>query len=174
MTLLPESDVVFTATEIQHGFDEMAQQLTGLCGDEVWTTLCVMNGGLMMTGEIMKRLSVPMILDFVHVSRYGDSTSAGTLRWQRKPSATLNGANVLLLDDIFDEGETLAALVDFCREEGAARVLSAVLLEKRHDRKATDYVPDVVGLSCEDRYVFGFGMDCEGLWRNLPEIRALR
>ena len=78
------------------------------------------------------------------------------------------------LDDIFDEGETLAALADYCLDKGAEEVVSAVLLEKQHDRKATDYVPDVIGLTCDDRYVFGFGMDCEGLWRNLPEIRALR
>ncbi|MCB1694056.1 MAG: hypoxanthine-guanine phosphoribosyltransferase, partial [Pseudomonadales bacterium] len=95
------------------------------------------------------------------------------LAWHARPEAGFAGRNVLLIDDIFDEGKTLAAVSGYFTAQGAHRVVTAVLLDKAHARKVEGFTPDVVGLSCPDEYVFGFGMDYEGKLRNLAEIRSL-
>lgn len=82
---------------------------------------------------------------------------------------------VLIIDDILDEGHTLAAIIDYCREQGAASVQCAVLVDKQHERKARpDLKADYVGLEVEDRYIFGYGMDYQGYWRNAPGIYAVK
>lgn len=81
---------------------------------------------------------------------------------------------MLVIDDIFDEGDTLKAIVAEVRRQGAAAVYSAVLVNKRHDRKAAGLTVDFVGLEVPDRYVFGCGMDYKEYWRNLPAIYAVR
>jgi hypoxanthine phosphoribosyltransferase len=85
----------------------------------------------------------------------------------------VRGRQVLVVDDILDEGVTLAAIMDFLRGQGAARVRSAVLVEKLHERKSGLRHADFVGLQVEDRYVFGYGMDYKGYLRNAPGIYAV-
>ncbi len=170
---LPDSSIVFNAREVQSAIDELAIDLQARCHGNQWIMLCVMQGGLMFTAELMKRMSVDLMQDSIRVTRYGDNTTGGELTWHYKPESELSGRRVIIVDDIFDEGETLAAIADYCHKEGAVEVVSAVLLEKNHDRKVDHYRPYFVGLQCDDRYVFGFGMDFEGHFRNLSEIRAL-
>ena len=87
----------------------------------------------------------------------------------------MKGRHVLITDDILDEGHTLTAIVDYCRKAGAAEVLSAGLVDKKHDRKARPGQKcDFTGLECEDRYIFGSGMDYKGYWRNAPGIYAVK
>ena len=135
--------------------------------------LSVLSGGLVLTTDLMRRLNIPMELDFIRVSRYHNKTQGADLIWQLEPSVPLQAARVVLVDDIFDEGETLAALDAYCVSKGAKQVLSVVLVDKNHDRKVNQYKPDLVGLTCPDEYVFGYGMDYKGFFRNLPEIRCL-
>ena len=90
-----------------------------------------------------------------------------------KPDVPIAGRTVLVIDDIFDEGHTLKAIVDDLTQSGAGRVYSAALVNKLHDRKE-DLAVDFIGLDVEDRYVFGCGMDYKEYWRNLPSIYALK
>ena len=90
-----------------------------------------------------------------------------------QPRIPLQGRTVLVLDDILDEGNTLAAVLEYCRQAGAARVFSAVLVTKLHERLVKGITADFVGLEVEDLYVFGFGMDYKGYLRNLNGIYAL-
>ena len=80
---------------------------------------------------------------------------------------------VLVVDDILDEGLTLAAILAYCHEQGASAVYSAVLVEKLHKRRASGLAADFVGVQVEDRYVFGYGMDYHGYWRNVKGIYAV-
>jgi len=173
MAELPRSTIVFSEAEINAAVARLAEQVNAHCGDDDWLFLCVMNGGLVFTGELMKRVSVRMELDFVRVSRYGKATTGGELHWHAEPEHNLSGRRVLLLDDIFDDGHTLAALLDFCQTQGVAEVRSCVLLEKDHNRPKAEVRPDWIGLVCPDLYVFGYGMDYEGYYRNLADVRAL-
>lgn len=173
MTELPASRLLYDRAHIDAAMDDMVEALNARCGEGEWVIVCVMNGGLIFASEVMLRLEFPVRLDFVRVLRYRDTTAGGDLEWRAVPETDLRDKHVLLLDDIFDEGATLAAIADYCRGQGASDVVTAVLLEKLHDHKDTDFRPDLVGLTCPDAYVFGFGMDYHGLWRNLPEIRQL-
>ena len=112
-------------------------------------------------------------LDYCQVSRYRGTEQGGALDLIRSPTTGLEGRTVLLVDDIFDEGLTLDFVAGRCRALGAREVVTTVLVRKTHDRVATGFRPDYIGLEVEDRYVFGCGMDYRHHWRHLPEIWAL-
>lgn len=173
MKSIPESSLVFDRATIDATVDKLAAAVSQRCSQGEWTAMCVMNGALVFTAELIQRLSIPVRVDSLRVSRYHETTQGSHLRWHSRPESDIAGMRVLLIDDIFDEGETLAALDTFFREAGAAEVVSVVLLDKIHDHKVAGFKPDIVGLDCPDVYVFGYGMDIEGRYRNLPEIRQL-
>ena len=135
--------------------------------------ITVMQGALIFAGQLAASIVAPLMFDYVHATRYRGATRGGQLDWIKRPSIALAGATVLLVDDILDEGHTLNAIRDFCREQGAARVLLAVLCEKRHDRRVSNLRADFVGVQVPDRYVFGYGMDYHEQGRNLPAIYAV-
>jgi hypoxanthine phosphoribosyltransferase len=135
--------------------------------------LTVMQGALVFAGQLAPAIAAPLAFDYVHATRYRGSTSGGELAWIKRPACALSGETVLLVDDILDEGYTLRAIRDFCLAEGAARVLVAVLCEKRHARRVPGIAADFCGVSVPDRYVFGYGMDYHEQGRNLPAIWAV-
>lgn len=165
---LERGELVYSAEQVTKAIDRLAVRLTVELAEKNPLLLCVLNGGLPFTGALMQRLIFPLELSYVHVGRYGDRTRGGNLTWHARPQTPVGGRHVVLLDDILDEGITLAALKAWCIEEGASAVTSVVLLEKGQEQRA-----DFAALSCPDRYVFGWGMDFEGYWRNLPAIYAL-
>jgi hypoxanthine phosphoribosyltransferase len=92
-----------------------------------------------------------------------------------RPTVDLRGRTVLVVDDILDEWATLDAITEWCRQEGAKEVLTAVLVDKEHDRKARPGLKaDFTGLVSPDRFLFGYGMDFKGYWRNAPGIYAVK
>ena len=109
----------------------------------------------------------------MHATRYRGDVRGQELEWIARPRTPLEGRTVLVLDDILDEGVTLAAILEDCRAQGARAVHSAVLVDKRIGRPRTLERADFTGLSVPDRYVFGFGMDYRGYLRNLPAIYAV-
>jgi hypoxanthine phosphoribosyltransferase len=135
--------------------------------------LTVMNGGLVVAGQLALAISIDCEFDYVQATRYRGETSGGKLQWLREPRMALEGRHVLLVDDILDEGHTLAAIRDWCVQRGAASVRIAVLCEKRHDRRTPGLHADYVGVEVPDRYVFGYGMDFHEQGRNLPAIYAV-
>jgi hypoxanthine phosphoribosyltransferase len=154
--------------------DRMAGAITGALDGTLPIVLCVLNGGIIPTGHLLTRLAFPLETDYLHATRYrGKTTGDAEIAWICKPHLSLQGRTVLLVDDILDEGHTLRAIMDYCRRSGAARVYSAVLVEKRHDRRVAGMTADFVGLQVEDRYVFGCGMDYKGYLRNLNGIFTL-
>ena len=114
-------------------------------------------------------------MSYLHASRYRLDTNGGVLDWKVKPQENLLGRTVLVIDDILDEGHTLAAIVDYCKMAGVKDVLVAVLVNKQHNRKAqVDFKVDFVGLNVVDRFLFGCGMDYKGYWRNTLAIYAVK
>ncbi len=152
--------------------DRMAAEITERLSEADPIVLSVMNGGLVVAGQLLTRLDFPLRSDYVHATRYRNGTSGGSLHWLRPPEELLDGKDVLVLDDILDEGVTLAAIVEGCRNQGARSVLSAVLVEKLHGR-TNGFKADFVGLQAEDRYLFGYGMDYKGYLRNAAGIYAV-
>jgi hypoxanthine phosphoribosyltransferase len=170
---LAQADIVHDhatlAAAIARLGDEIGQALAGT----PTVFLTVMQGALVFAGQLATAIATPLTFDYVHASRYRGATSGGELDWRKRPSTSLAGATVLLVDDILDEGHTLKAIRDYCLEQGATRVLLAVLCEKRHDRCVAGLSADFIGVAVPDRYVFGYGMDYYEQGRNLPAIYAV-
>jgi len=171
--VLQQAELVYKTSHIDSAIDKLAQRLTERLEDASPLVLCVMQGGLMFTGKIMSRLPLDAEFDYIHATRYGNNTAGNVLEWLAYPRKKLENRTVLILDDILDEGHTLAAIEQYCREQGAKEVISAVLLQKKHDRLKPDMHCEFVALEVDDRYVFGYGMDYKGKLRHLNNIYAI-
>jgi hypoxanthine phosphoribosyltransferase len=124
--------------------------------------------------RLLARLRFPLRVGYLHATRYRSGTRGGEIDWIAHPRPAVTGQVVLVVDDIFDEGDTLQAILNDVRRQGAAAVYSAVLVNKRRDRKVPGLTVDFVGLEVSNRYVFGCGMDYQEYWRQLPAIYAVR
>lgn len=173
MRVRDTADAVHSAAAVRKALDVMALAITRVLAERNPLVLCIMNGGLVPAGWLAERLTFPFQMDYIHATRYRGATKGSELRWIARPRLSLRGRAVLLIDDILDEGVTLARIVEACRAEGAAQVYSAVLVRKRHNRNRENAQADFVGLEVDDRYVFGCGMDYKHYWRNLPAIYAV-
>ena len=172
--VLQEADELYTPAQVDAAFDALARRITECMADANPLFLCVLTGGIIPAGQLLTRLNFPLELDYLHATRYRGETRGRDLQWIARPQTPLAGRVVAIVDDILDEGHTLAAILDYCRQQGAAAVYSVVLVDKRHDRRVPGLEADFHGLVVEDRYVFGQGMDYKGYHRNLPGIYAVR
>ncbi len=170
--ILADADLIHSAAEVTGAIDRLATEITTHLEGAHPLVLTVMGGGIIFAGQLLPCLPFPLEHDYVHVTRYGASTAGGELTWVVEPRTAVVGRVVLVLDDILDEGITLAAIKARLMAQGARECLVAVLAEKELGR-AKPIRPDFVGLRLPNRYVFGCGMDVDGAWRNLPAIYAL-
>ena len=171
--LLAEADLVVSADEIQSAVDRLAAEIGASLRDANPLVLTVMGGAVVFAGQLLPRLAFPLECDYLHATRYGDVTTGGELAWVVEPRTSVEGRVVLVLDDILDEGITLAAVKRRLLEQGATACHVAVLSEKDLGR-AKPIEADFVGVRLPNRYVFGCGMDVKGAWRNLPAIYAVQ
>lgn len=173
--VLDDADLLIGEEEILVTIGRMAGEIRARLAEANPVVICVMNGGLIFGGQLLTRLHFPLEVDYVHATRYGEETRGDRLNWIHRPQRELAGRMVLLLDDILDEGITLAAIADYCRCQGAREVLMAVLVEKLHRRKVTPGMrADFCGVETGDRFLFGYGLDYKGYWRNAPGIFAVK
>lgn len=178
--VLASADELFDRETVERAIAKMADSIRGDYTDGVDSRpvyLTVMHGGMPFASQLAMELGVRGLdveFDYLHATRYRGATSGGELVWKHRPATPLRGRRVLLVDDIFDEGLTMAAIVAWCEAEGAADVRIAALTVKHHDRAITHLQADYVGLQVPDRYVFGYGMDYQEQGRNLPAIYAMK
>jgi len=170
--VLNRAECIYDRARIDEALDRMAQEIKGKLEGHNPLLLCLLTGGLIATGELLLRLDFPLELDYLDASRYGNHTSGTKLKWYARPRKDIKGRDVIVVDDILDEGQTLHEIVAYCKEEGVKSIHTAVLVEKEHDRKFGSVKADIVGLPVPDRYVFGFGMDYKGYLRNVAGIYA--
>lgn len=171
--ILSEAELVCSAEEISRTIDRLASEITARLRDAYPLVLSVMSGAVVFAGQLLPKLNFPLECDYLHATRYGSLTSGGELSWLMEPRTAVSGRTVLVLDDILDEGITLAAIKARLLEQGAAACWIAVLAEKEtgHPKPVK---ADFTGVTLPNRYVFGCGMDVKGAWRNLPAIHALK
>lgn len=172
-SVLASADLLCSRERIEQALDHMALEITQCLQYCDPVVLVVMNGALVPAAHLFTRLNFPFQIDYVHATRYGNTTLGKELNWLVSPHVSVQGRVVLVVDDIFDEGTTLQAILAYLRQSHAQAVYSAVLVNKKHNRKAPGLSVDFIGLEVEDRYVFGFGMDYKEYWRNLPNIYAV-
>jgi hypoxanthine phosphoribosyltransferase len=173
--VMAEADCLFTEAEVEAAIDQVAARINAELAERNPVVFCVMNGGLIFSGKLLPKLAFPLEASYLHATRYRNETSGGELFWKAKPEVSFIDRDVLIIDDILDEGHTLGAIIDFCRHAGARAVHTAVLIDKEHQRKARpDLKANYVGLQCIDRYIFGYGMDYKGYWGNAAGIYAVK
>lgn len=174
-TTYTQADCLFSEAQVEAAIDRMAVEITEVLADTNPLLYTVMNGGLVFAGKLLTRLNFPLESSYLHATRYRNTINGGELDWKVPPAQSMEDRTVLIVDDILDEGLTLAAIIEFCNAQGAKEVLTAVLVNKLHDRKTSKKLKsNFVGLDVEDRYLFGYGMDYQGYWRNAPCIFALK
>ena len=172
---LEEGDLLVSESDVIAAIARIATEMTAELKELNPVMICCMNGGLVFSGQLLTKLVFPLQVDYVHATRYGHKLYGVSLDWKVRPQIDLHGRTVVLLDDILDEGVTLAAIAEYCRTQGAAKVMMAVLVEKLHLRKITPGMrADFSGIEVGDRFLFGYGLDYKGYWRNAPGIYALK
>lgn len=157
---------------LQATIRRLAQTINAALSGREPLVLCVMNGAVVFTGQLLPLLDFPLTFGYVQVSRYHETLHGKELEWIVPPPANLCNQVVLIIDDVLDEGHTLAAIRAKILDNGAQACYSAVLVNKQTGRKKPVQA-DFIGMDLPDRYLFGFGMDLHGKWRNLPAIYAL-
>lgn len=170
---LASSELLIDRDTVAQHLDALAERIADCYHGEALHVLAVMTGALFTCAELLRRIRQPLTLDYLHATRYRDTTRGGDIIWKVAPPGDLLGRHVLIVDDILDEGHTLRAIRDAIAAQSPASLRIAVLADKQHDRRAQGIHADFIGFQLPDRYVFGCGMDAHGFWRQLPEIRAL-
>ena len=165
------ADRLFSVDEVEAALDRIAREITERVGNADPILVCVMTGGVVPFGLLLPRLTFPLRIDYVHATRYREKLTGGHLQWLVGPTLAPAGQTIVLVDDILDEGTTLAGIEERFRADGARDVLTAALVIKERPR-AIDIDVEFEGLRVPNRYVFGYGMDYKGYLRNVPGIFA--
>lgn len=168
----PGVRLVASAAEVGAAFDRLAAGIQPLVAQESCVLLGVLLGGMVPLVHIASRLCGDFRIDYCHLTRYQGATSGGEIRWVKYP-APLRESMVVVVDDVFDQGHTLAELRRYCLAAGARCVKIAVLVHKRHTRGCADLQPDFTGIETGDEFLVGCGMDYRDRWRHLDAIYAV-
>ena len=175
--LLEHAEEIFDKGSVQAAIADVAGQLNARFdrkGEEHFPlVLGVMGGAVVFTGQLLPQLTFPLEFDYIHVSRYGDDDQGGRVVWKVIPRPDVAGRTIIVVDDILDEGETLAHVKQRLLDMGAAEVMLVVFADKAIKR-SKPVKADIIGLTIPDKFVVGFGMDVYGYWRNLPGLWAIR
>lgn len=164
---LQQSELLATGADIDAALDRIAGALTAAYAQSAPLLLTVGGGAIALTGLLLTRLAFPLEYGTLHLTTI---QSGGQKDWRVAPSAPVAGRTVIVVDDLLDDGRTMAAIHRRLKEFGAAQVTTVVLCDKvPHPDKPIQ--ADHVGFAAPDRYVFGCGMELDGFWRNLKELR---
>ncbi|WP_213083613.1 hypoxanthine phosphoribosyltransferase [Robertmurraya massiliosenegalensis] len=166
--------VLITEEEIQTKIKELAAQLTEDYQDSFPLAVGVLKGAMPFMGDLLKRVETYLEMDFMDVSSYGNSTvSSGEVKILKDLDTSVEGRNILIIEDIIDSGLTLSYLVELFRYRKAKSIKIVTLLDKPTGRKA-DISADYVGFIVPDAFVVGYGLDYAEKYRNLPYIGVLK
>ena len=162
--------VYLTGEEIGIRLDESAAELNGKYAEENLHLVCILKGSVFITCEIARRLTMPVTLDFMQVSSYGDGTkSSGIVKIVKDLDETIEGKNVLVIEDIIDSGRTLSYLMPLLGARNPKSLKLFTLLDKP-DRRVKEVEVDYCGFQIPDEFVVGYGLDYAQKYRNLPYI----
>lgn len=169
--MLNNSEVLYTYEQLETRILELAQNIEKEIFGKTPTFLTVMNGGMFFGAELLKHISSPIIVDYIHASRYGHETfGASHITWFRQPPIEIiKGRDVYIVDDILDEGFTLSEISRVIMDLGAHSCKFIVLIDKDLN-KAKPIKADHYGFKAPNKFLFGFGMDINGIFRQLKNI----
>lgn len=162
--------VMISEEEVATRLKKMAEQISKDYEGKAVHLICILKGSVFVTCELAKHISVPVTMDFMSVSSYGDATeSSGRVRIVKDLDEHIEGKDVLVVEDIIDSGRTLAFLLDMLKARKPASIKLCTLLDKP-DRRVTEVAVDYTGFIIEDEFVVGYGLDYAQKYRNLPYV----
>lgn len=162
--------VMISEESVDKRTKELGEQISNDYAGKEIHLICILKGSVFFCCELAKRITIPVTLDFMSVSSYGDETvSSGRVKIVKDLDETLQGKNVIIIEDIIDSGRTLAFLADLLKSKGPESLKICTLLDKP-DRRVTDVNVDYVGFEIPDEFVVGYGLDYAQKYRNLPYI----
>ena len=165
-----EISVLISEQDVDAKIAEIGKQISEDYAGEQVHLICILKGSVFFTCELAKRITVPVSLDFMSVSSYGDGTaSSGIVKIAKDLDETLEGKNVIVIEDIIDSGRTLHYLLDVLQKRNPKSMKLCTLLDKP-DRRVKDVKVDYVGFEIPDKFVVGYGLDYAQRYRNLPYI----
>ena len=167
-------DVLISEKEIENRILEIADRINKDYEGEELTLICVLKGGVMFMCDLAKRLNLNVRLDFMSVSSYGSQTkSSGVVKIIKDLDDSIDGKNVLVVEDIIDSGNTLSYLMDILKKRGPKSIKLCTLLDKPSRREKKDVFVDYVCFEIEDKFVVGYGLDYDQRYRNLQYIGVM-
>jgi hypoxanthine phosphoribosyltransferase len=167
-------EVLITYEQIREKTEELGRQITEDYEGKDLLLICVLKGGLMFLADLMREIQLPVEIDFMAVSSYGDATeSSGVVRILMDLDRNVQGRHVLIVEDIIDTGRTLNYIIDNLRTRGPASIKVCTLLNKP-SRRVLDIPLDYLGFTIPDRFVVGYGLDYGQIYRNLPFVGVLK
>ena len=169
-------EILVTSSEIQERVSVLSEEITRYFdGDEI-TVMPILTGSVLFVSDLIRQIPLRVRVEPVSVSSYpGTATISQGCRFRLPPPESLEGQKVLIVDDIYDSGETMRFMIDSVESAGAIAVSTCVLLRKfRADLPNRKDLSDFVGFDIPDKFVVGYGLDFDGLYRNLPHIGVLK
>ena len=163
--------VLLSEEEVDARIQQVAAKISkDYAGKEVHL-ICVLKGGVFFTCELAKRITVPVTMDFMSVSSYGAGTkSSGIVKIVKDLDQSIEGRDVLVVEDIIDSGRTLSHLMKILNERKPSSICLCTLLDKPERREVDDVNVDYTGFQVPDEFVVGYGLDYDQLYRNLPYV----
>ena len=169
----PKIEVMIDEETVEARIAEIAKQLSEEYEGKTLHIIGVLKGSVFFMCELAKKLTVPVTMDFMSVSSYGNDTkSSGVVKLIKDLDESIEGRNVVLIEDIMDSGRTLSYLIKILKERKSASFKVVTLLDKP-DRRVVELEPDITGFVIPDRFVVGYGLDCAQKYRNLPYIGVI-
>jgi len=167
--------VLYREEEIVARLDQLAVQITEDYRGKDLTVLAILNGSLIFMSDLLRRIPLPLQLECLRVkSYYGGTVSTGRVEFDHAALPLIQGRHVLLLDDILDSGNTLAAIIETIRLEARPLSLKSCVLLRKMKKRSLSIEADYVGFDIEDEFVVGYGLDYQERYRNLPFIGVLK
>lgn len=166
--------VMISEEELNERIAKLAEQINSDFAGQPVKLICILKGSIMFTCELAKRLTMPVLIDFMQVSSYGSGTvSSGQLKIKKDLDESIEGENVIVIEDIIDSGNTLYKLIPILLEKKPKTLKLCTLLDKP-DRRQVDVRVDYTGFCIPDEFVVGYGLDYDQRYRNLPYVGIIQ
>jgi hypoxanthine phosphoribosyltransferase len=167
------SRVLVTHEQIEEMLDRLAAQLNRDYEGKHLIVVGILTGAFIFTSDLVRRLTMPVTVDFMQVSSYVGEFSTGNLKIKKDMSYDIAGKDVLIVEDIVDTGRTLELLMELLKKRGPASVKVCTAFDKPA-RRVNSFVPDYNGLTVPDEFIVGYGLDLDGEYRNFDDVRVVR
>ena len=167
------SKVLIPEEEIQAMVKRVASEINRDYEGREVVVIGVLTGAFIFTADLVRELNMPVVIDFMHVSSYQGTESTGFLKIKKDISTDIEGKHVIIVEDIIDTGNTLKALREMLAERGPASIKICTAFDKP-SRRVNDLTPDYNGITVPDEFIIGYGLDYDGAYRNIKDIRIVR